>query len=132
MTLFAGENDGMIGEYELGAATMRESATVAKATRLHDMLKLRERHFRRAVMADNAMAIMVSLFLGELKAIPITPATLRLINLLDAADCDAVLDTLIHAGLAAVTEHSSERQTVGLTPLGSARMRSYVNDLPDV
>lgn len=131
MTLFAGDDDAMAGDYELGPATVRESATVAKATRLHDLLKLRERHFRRAVMGDSAMAIMLSLFLGELKAIPLTSATLCLVNLLEASDCEAMLETLIQAGLAVVTEQSSERRTVGLTPLGSARMRSYVNDLPD-
>jgi hypothetical protein len=109
-----------------------EHALAARATRLHDLTRRRDQHFRRTVMADGAMAVMLSLFLAELKAVSLSPATLALINLLENDQCDTVIESLIHAGLASVTEGNSERRTVGLTALGSARMRSFVSDYPEV
>lgn len=103
----------------------------AKAQRMLDLTKQREEHFRRSVMADKAMSVMLSLFLAELKAVPLTEATLALINLLDGDEGRDVVESLIHAGLAVVTGANPERRTVGLTPLGSARMRSFISDYPD-
>ncbi len=102
-----------------------------KAQRMLDLTKQREEHFRRSVMADKAMSVMLSLFLAELKAVLLTEATLALINLLDGDEGRGVVESLIHAGLAVVTGENPERRTVGLTPLGSARMRSFISDYPD-
>jgi len=105
---------------------------VVRALRLHELVKVRDHHFRRSVMADSAMAMMLSLFLGELKSISLTQATLALVNMLDDDDAERVIDTLILAGLAVVTGETPERRSVGLTPLGSARMRSFVGNYPEV
>lgn len=102
-----------------------------RAVRLHELIKVRDHHFRRSVMADSAMAMTLSLFLGELKGIALTQGTLALVNMLDDDEAHTVIESLIHAGLAVVTGANLERRTVGLTPLGSARMRSFVRDYPD-
>ncbi|MBO9671128.1 MAG: hypothetical protein J7485_11480 [Sphingobium sp.] len=81
-------------------------------------------------MADSAMAMTLSLFLGELKSVSLTHGTLALVNMLDDDEAQAVIESLIHAGLAVVTGANLERRTVGLTPLGSARMRSFVRGYP--
>ncbi len=104
----------------------------AKAQRLLDLTRQRDRYFRRSVMADGTMAVMLSLFLAELKAVPLAEATLAMINLLDGDEGRGVVESLIHAGLVVVTGENPERRTVGLTPLGSARMRSFISDYPDI
>jgi len=57
---------------------------------------------------------------------------LSMVTLLDGDGAQQTIETLIHAGLAVVTGENPERRTVGLTPLGSARMRSYIMDHPDL
>jgi hypothetical protein len=104
----------------------------AKAQRLHDMVRERDRYFRRSIMADGTMGVMLSLFQAELKAVPLTEATLALINLLEGEEGRRIVESLVHAGLAAVTGENPERRSVGLTPLGSARMRSFISDYPDI
>jgi hypothetical protein len=104
----------------------------AKAQRMLDLLRKRDACFRRAVMADSRMAVMLSLFLAELKSVPITQDRLGLITLLESDEGRMVVDALTHAGLVAVTGIDPERRMVGLTPLGSARMRSFISDYPDV
>ena len=104
----------------------------AKGQRLLDLTREREKYFRRSVMSDTVMSVMLSLFLAELKAVPLTQATLALINLLDDDEGRGVVESLTHAGLAAVTGANPDRRTVGLTPLGSARMRSFISDYPDI
>lgn len=101
---------------------------IATAVRLHELVKQRNHHFRRAVMADGAMALMLSLFLGELKSVSLTQGTLGLVNMLDDDEVAPIVESLIHAGLVVVTGETPEHRTVGLTPLGSARMRSFVSD----
>ncbi len=110
---------------------MADARLETKAQRLLDLAKQRDAYFRRPVMADRTMAVMLSLFLAELKAVPLTEATLALINLLEDDEGRGVVESLIHAGLAIVTGANPERRTVGLTPLGSARMRSFISDYPD-
>jgi hypothetical protein len=102
-----------------------------KAQRLHDLVKQRETCFRQSVMADSNMGVMLSLFLAELKSVPLTEATLLLVNLIEGDEARRVVDSLIHAGLVVVTGANPDRRTVGLTPLGSARMRSFISDYPD-
>ncbi|MBT2187411.1 hypothetical protein KK488_10685 [Sphingobium sp. H33] len=102
-----------------------------KAQRLLDLTKRRDTYFRQSIMADRTMAVMLSLFLAELKAVPLTEATLALINLLEDDEGRGVVESLIHAGLVVVTGANPDRRTVGLTPLGSARMRSFISDYPD-
>lgn len=109
-----------------------ETALEAKANRLYGLARKRDSYFRRSVMADGAMTIMLSLFLGELRSIQLTDSTLALINMFDDNEGDVIVENLVHAGLAVVTGDRPERRTVGLTPLGSARMRSYISDHPDI
>ena len=103
-----------------------------KAQRLHDLIKRRDRCFRNAVMADSAMSVMLSLFLAECKGVALTQGTLGLINLLDDGEEGGIIESLVHAGLAIATGEIPERRAVGLTPLGSARMRSFISDYPDI
>lgn len=103
-----------------------------KAQRLLDLAKQRDTYFRRSIMADHTMGVMLSLFLAELKAVPLTDTTLALVNLLEGDEGRGVVESLIHAGLVVVTGGNPERRTVGLTPLGSARMRSFISDYPDI
>lgn len=109
-----------------------EQKLAAKAQRLLDLVKQRDTYFRRSVMADGSMGVMLSLFLAELKAVPLTEATLALINMLEVDEGRGVVESLIHAGLVVVTGENPERRTVALTPLGSARMRSFISDYPEI
>lgn len=120
----------MTSEDALGSVATDDLELAVRAVRLHELVKVRDHHFRRSVMADTAMAMTLSLFLGELKSVSLTQGTLALVNMLDDDEAHTVIESLIHAGLAVVTGANLERRTVGLTPLGSARMRSFVRDYP--
>jgi len=120
----------MTSEDALGSVPTDDLELAVRAVRLHELVKVRDHHFRRSVMADTAMAMTLSLFLGELKSVSLTQGTLALVNMLDDDEAHTVIESLIHAGLAVVTGANLERRTVGLTPLGSARMRSFVRDYP--
>lgn len=104
----------------------------AKATRMHGLGRLRGKHFLIPIMADSAMDVMLSLFVGELQGTLVSDTALAVGNGLSREDTALMIDKLVNAGLAAVASHAGDRRTVGLTPLGSARMRSFVNDYPDV
>ncbi|WP_250890258.1 hypothetical protein [Sphingobium nicotianae] len=104
----------------------------AKATRLHTLSRLRGKHFFTPVMADSAMDVMLSLFVGELQSSKVSDTALAVGNMLNREETETIIDRLVQAGLAVITGHEPDRRTVGLTPLGSARMRSFVNDYPDV
>ena len=121
----------MTNEDALESVASDDMDLAVRAVRIHELVKVRDYHFRRSVMADSAMAIMLSLFLGELKLVSLTPTTLALVNMLDDVETQTVIESLIHAGLAVVTGETPGRGTVGLTPLGSARMRSFVRDHPE-
>ncbi len=122
----------MTSEEPIDSASSADFGLVARALRLHELVKVRDHHFRRSIMADGAMALMLSLFLGELKSVVLTQGTLSLVNMLDEDEASGIIESLISAGLAVVTGESPERRTVGLTPLGSARMRSFVRDYPEI
>jgi hypothetical protein len=121
----------MTNEDALAAISSDDLGLAVRAVRLHELVKVRDYHFRRSVMADSTMAMMLSLFLGELKSVSLTVSTLALVNMLDDDETQTVIESLVHAGLAVVTGAMPERGTVGLTPLGSARMRSFVRDHPE-
>ena len=104
----------------------------AKAARMHTLGRLRGKLFFTPVMADNAMNVMLSLLVGELQSSPVSDTALAVANLLSRDETETIIDKLVQAGLAATTGIEPDRRTVGLTPLGSARMRSYVGDYPDV
>jgi len=110
-----------------------ESARLeAKATRIHSLGRLRSKYFFTQIMADSSMDVMLSLFVGELQATAVSEAALAVANLLSPAETDALIDRLVQAGLAVTTGQAPDGRTVGLSPLGSARMRSFINDYPDV
>ncbi|WP_148276507.1 hypothetical protein [Sphingobium sp. SYK-6] len=104
----------------------------AKATRMHMLGRLRTKHFYAPVMADTAMDVMLSLYVGELQSGAVSDTALALANMLSRNETDAIIDKLVQAELAVTTGQEPEGRTVGLTPLGSARMRSFVNDYPEV
>lgn len=109
-----------------------DAAIEAKAARMHGLGRLRDKYFGAPVMGDGAMSMMLSLLVGELQGRPVSNGALAVGGLLSREETDLMIDKLVSAGLAVVTEVESDRRTVGLTPLGSARMRSFVNDYPDV
>jgi hypothetical protein len=115
-----------------GTAARPYGPLEAKATRMHMLGRRRAKHFFTPVMADSAMDVMLSLFVGELQSSTVSDTALAVGNMLSAAETDALIDRLVQAGLAVVTAIEPDRRTVGLTPLGSARMRSFVSDYPDV
>ena len=121
---------------EAAGATMTDSRShaglEAKAARMHTLGRLRGKHFFTPVMADSAMDVMLSLLVGELQSSPVSDTALAVANLLSRDETETIIDKLVQAGLAAITGIEPDRRTVGLTPLGSARMRSYVGDYPDV
>jgi hypothetical protein len=121
----------MTSEDALESVASDDLGLAVRAVRLHEFVKVRDYHFRRSVMADSAMAMMLSLFLGELKFVSLTVSTLALVNMLDDDETRTVIESLIQAGLAVVTGETPGRGAVGLTPLGSARMRSFVRNHPE-
>ena len=99
---------------------------------MHMLSRFRGQHFLTPIMADSAMDVMLSLFVGELQRCEVSETALSTANLLSRKEANVLIDKLVQAGLAVLTGHEPEGRTVGLSPLGSARMRSYVNDHPDV
>ena len=131
MTFLASFSEHMsTSEYDFGSIQLRESALEAKAARLHELVRLRDRHFRCGVMADAPMAIMLMLFQSELQSISLSQSNLILLNLLDEEEAASIIEKLVHAGLIVVTGDNPARRTVGLSALGSARMRSFISDFP--
>ena len=102
------------------------------AVNMHMLGRLRSKHFYAPVMADSAMNVMLSLFVGELQSSKVSDTALAVGNMLSPQEVDCFIGKLVQAGLAVVKGEEPERRTVGLTPLGSARMRSFVSDYPDV
>jgi len=115
-----------------GADPRHYGAIEAKATRMHMLGRLRAKHFFTPVMADSAMDVMLSLFVGELQSTTVSETALAVGNMLSPSETQALIGRLVQAALVVVTAPGPDRRTVGLTPLGSARMRSFVSDYPDV
>lgn len=109
-----------------------DDALAAKATKLHALGRLRGELFLSTVMMDSAMDLMLSLLVGELQAKPVHDTTLAVANMLGRVETNLMIDKLVDAGLVRVASQNGDRRTVALTPLGSARMRSFVNDYPAV
>ena len=104
----------------------------AKAARIHKLNRFRGQHFVSHAMADSSMDVMLSLLVGELQNCDVSEMALATANVLSRKETSALVDRLVQAGLAVLTGHEPDGRTVGLSPLGSARMRSFVNDYPDV
>jgi AcrR family transcriptional regulator len=116
-----------------GLSGRRDDARLeSKASRMHLLNRLRGQHFLAPVMADSAMDVMLSLFVGEMQRRAVSGVALATANLLSRAEVDSLIDRLVQAGLAVITGLEPDGRSVGLTPLGSARMRSFINDYPDV
>ena len=114
----------------LGAS--HEAGIESKAARIHTLNRFRGQHFLTPVMADSSMDVMLSLFVGEMQDCDVSEMALATANMLSRKETSALVDKLVQAGLAVLTGHEPDGRTVGLSPLGSARMRSFVNDYPDV
>lgn len=81
-------------------------------------------------MHDAAMALMLTLFIGECHNVATGEQSLLLANQIAPKDGAVLIDTLVQAGLTVATGEMPGRRSVGLTPLGSARMRAYIADYP--
>jgi predicted transcriptional regulator len=104
----------------------------AKATAIFRLGRLRAKHFPNGLLADSTMSLMLSLFIGEQQHIILSERTLALANQLSHEDAARIIENLVHAGLVVITGEEPGRRTVGLTPIGSARTRSFVEDHPDL
>lgn len=111
---------------------LADAGLEAKARRLLALARLRDNHFRTAVMGDGAMSMMLSLLLAEIADIALTPANLALANSLDREEARRLIGGLERAGLVAIAQTAPERRTIALTSLGSMRMRAYISDHPDI
>lgn len=96
--------------------------------RLHRVGRRRARHFGPPLLLDHGMNMMLSLLIAEIEQIVVSEAAILLANEAPADAEPALIDNLILAGLAAATGTKPGRRTVGLTPLGSARMRGFVTE----
>lgn len=102
-----------------------------RAAALHELGRRRARVMVAPVMADPAMNIMLSLFIAQCQCITVTDKGLLLANDVPPGEGGALLDRLVQAGLIQVTGETPGQRSVGLAPLGSARMRTYICDYPD-
>ncbi len=116
------------GDADRGARTRTE----AKAIAIHRLGRLRAKHFPNALLADSGMALMLSLFVAELQVVVLSDRALGLANHMSREEANSIIDELVHAGLAVITGKEPGRRTVGLSPIGSARARGFIEDHPEV
>jgi hypothetical protein len=109
-----------------------ERVAEVRAVALHNFHRLRMRHFISPVMAGNAMSLMLTLFISECQNMAAGEQSIVLANQIAPLEGTALIDTLVQAGLVVATGKMPGRRTVGLSPLGSARMRAYIMDSLDL
>lgn len=105
-------------------------AMESKAEQLHNIGRLRARHFVSTALHDASMNLMLTLVISECRGIEAGEQSVLLANRLAPKEGAALIDTLVQAGLAVATGKMPGQRSVGLTPLGSARMRAYIADFP--
>jgi hypothetical protein len=112
---------------------------LSKAVRMHRLNRLRDRHFLAAVMADSAMDVMLTLFIGELQDRAVDAASLAATNMLAPEEVAPLVDRLVQSGLVMSVGRDGpgpgrdgSGPRLGLSPLSSMQMRSFVGDYPDV
>ena len=119
---------------------------IVKARRLQTLIGRRRALFPEPAMADASMMVMLTLFLAECEDQPLTGAALAHKVGLAVTQAGEVVAALDRAGLVRVGglhEGSAlpgqaqagaglEATKLGLTPMGSARMRSYLGDYPAI
>lgn len=115
-----------------GAAPHGRTRAETKALAIHRLGRLRAKHFPSALLADSGMGLMLSLFIAELQGVVLSDRALGLANLMSTEEANSVIDDLVHAGLAVITGREPGRRTVGLTAVGSARTRGFVEEHPAV
>lgn len=125
-----------LGVHDFGGreTEMPASATSleVKAARLHHLSRMRQAQFSLPMLADQGMAVMLTLFVAGLQGRQVSEIELTRANMIPHQELDGLMDQLIQAGLVAVTDKSPGTRSIGLTPIGSARMRSYIDVLPAV
>lgn len=84
------------------------------------------------IMSDNAMSLMLTLVICECQGMTPGERSIVLANNLAPFEGAPIIDTLVQAGLVVATGETPGRRLVGLTPLGSARMRAYIAGFPDL
>ena len=120
--------DGAI--HALDAQALEARALEARAETLHSLCQLRKRHFATPALHDGGMAVMLSLLIAECRSFDVGEQSVLLANDMPPLEGGATIDTLVQAGLVVVTGTMPGRRSVGLTPLGSARMRAYIAGFP--
>lgn len=113
-------------EQERDAACLLE----ARAEAIHALCQLRKRHFVSTALHDAGMTVMLTLFIAECRSLDAGEQSILLANHIAPLEGAMLLDTLVQAGLVVATGTMPGRRSVGLTPLGSARMRAYIADFP--
>jgi len=102
----------------------------AKAEAMHSLWQLRKRHFVSTALHDAGMGIMLTLSIAESRSFDAGEQSVLLANQIAPLEGAALVDTLVQAGLVVATGTIPGRRSVGLSPLGSARMRAYIADFP--
>ncbi|MFT3968023.1 MAG: hypothetical protein QM690_19310 [Sphingobium sp.] len=115
-----------------GPEVMLSTTLETRAEALYALGRLRMRHLVSRIMADDAMNVMLTLFISECRDLSAGEQSIVLANNLAPLAGAALIDDLVQAGLAVATGKMPGKRSVGLTPLGSARMRAYISAHPDL
>ncbi|MCW2370264.1 MULTISPECIES: hypothetical protein [unclassified Sphingobium] len=115
-------------------ACLPDDPVIERARRLQALMGQRSALFPEPVMADDAMAAMLTLFLAQSEGRTVSRASLNGAQDLRSDPQDEVVAALIKAGLVRAGSAGAGGPAVGegdaitLTPMGSARMRNYLGD----
>jgi hypothetical protein len=112
------------------ATSLSGAVLLARANQMHGISPAKARYFPQPITRDSAMNILLSLFVAECEGISVSEPSLLLANMEGPVSGGCLIDQLVQAGLAKTTGKRPGHRSVGLTPLGSARMRGYLADLP--
>ncbi|CAN5262917.1 hypothetical protein BH10PSE13_BH10PSE13_13810 [soil metagenome] len=125
-------SDQLSGDRPIRVEQKGDAASVleTKAEAMHALSQRRKRHFVSTALHDAGMTLMLTLFIAECRSIDAGEQSVLLANHIAPLEGAALIDTLVQAGLVVVTGTMPGRRSVGLTPLGSARMRAYIADFP--
>jgi hypothetical protein len=126
-------DSGAVGEARRRRQKMTsDRALEAKAARIHALCALRHQQFAHPPLNDQGMSIMLTLFIAQIQGLDLKSAALGQANDILHQPLEALLQQLIQAGLVEVTGRDPATQSVGLSPIGSARMRSYIDAFPAI
>lgn len=105
----------------LSASPRASTQAELKATLLHRNNRRRALHFNAPVMADSAMDLMLTLFVGHEQRRVVDRVALAMLNSLTPVRADTLLSSLSEAGLTRI-----EGECWGLTDRGARLMSAYL------